>query len=112
MRPPPPPERGPRPSPPLAAQIDRDFGSMADFLRTLDGILSDKRHGGYVYLVCTPDGRLRLVRTPPHGKPRGEVLFRFPLHGSPPAKPPRPDWKDVSDRYDRHMQNRPPYPLH
>lgn len=107
MRPPPPPAPD-RPSPPLKAQIDRDFGSMDGFRHALDAMLSDRRHGGYVNLVCTPDGRLRLVRTPPNGKPRGEVLFRFPLHGAPP--PPKPDWRDVSDRYEKHMRRRPPYP--
>lgn len=125
MRPvPPPPNDGPAPS--LEAQIRRDFGSMEDFRRILGGMLSDKRHGGYVWLVVTPHGRLRLVRTPPHVTPRGEILFRFPISGAPrpprpsqpprPSRPPepqppRPDWRDASDRYDRHMGRRPPYPM-
>ena len=108
MRPPPPPPAPDRPSPPLRAQIVRDFGSMDSFRRTLERMVSDKRHGGDVLLVCTPQGRLRLVRTPPGSKPRGEVLVRFPLHDGPP---PKPDWRDVSDRYDRHMRHRPPYPM-
>ena len=82
---------------------------MADFRRTLDHMLSDKRRGGDVWLVCTPQGRLRLVRTPPGKKPRGEVLFRFPRHGD--RQPPKPDWHGASERYDKHMHHRPPYPM-
>ena len=53
-----------KPSPRLAAQIERDFGSMNDFRRALGGMASDKRRGGEVCLVCSPDGRLRLVPYP------------------------------------------------
>lgn len=108
MRPLPPPAHD-RPSPPLAAQIGRDFGSMEDFRRALHTMTSDPRRGGCVSLVCTPDGRLRLVHTPPSAPPpRGEVLLRFPC--PPGARPPRPDWRDASERFDRHMGRRPPYP--
>lgn len=98
-----------RPSPQLAAEINRDFGSMDDFHRTLKDLLSDPRHGGYVWLVCTPEGRLRLVRTPPHVKPRGKILFQVPTPGG--ARPPRPSWGQLSNEYDRHMQRRPPIPM-
>ena len=103
--PPPPPDR---PSPPLHAQIERDFGSLTNFQRTLERMCADRRHGGSVWLICTPQGRLRLVHTPPGGRPRGLVLYSIPLPCG--AQPPRPDWRDVNERYGGHMASRPPYP--
>lgn len=96
------------PPAPLLYQIERDFGSVEDFRRTLHHMLRDKR-GGYVNLVCSPGGRLRLVRTPVHVMPRGNVLLRLPAQPSLP--PPRPDWGPMADRFNHHMQHRPPYPM-
>lgn len=104
--PPPPPDR---PSPPLAAQIDRDFGSLKDFQRALEHMCADRRHGGNVWLICTPQGRLRLVHTPPGGRPLAPALCRIPLPCGP--QPPRPDWLEANRRYDGHMASRPPYPM-
>lgn len=109
LRPPPPPPARDAPAPPLKAQIERDFGSIDDFRRALDHMLTDARRGGYVWLVCTPGGRLRLIRTARDVPPLGKVLFRFPSHSS--SRPPKPDWQSASDRFDEHMDQRPPYPM-
>ena len=109
LRPPPPPPPHDGPTPSLRAQIERDFGSMDDFRRALNHMLTDARRGGYVWLVCTPGGRLRLVRTARDIAPLGKVLFRFPAHSG--SRPPNPDWKDASDRFDGHMGQRPPFPM-
>lgn len=92
----------------LLHQIERDFGSMEGFRRTLGRMLRDGR-GGYVNLVCSPRGRLRLVRTPPHVLPRGEILLRLPARSAPP--PPPPDWGGIGRKFERHMQHRPPRPM-
>lgn len=97
------------------AQIERDFGSYRDFTRSLNALLRDGRKGGWVYLVCTPEGRLRLVRTPPDVIPRGKVLFRFPVAPPPPPghRPPPPPaipWQ-AEQLYSSHIAGRPPYPL-
>lgn len=107
LRPPAPPPP-PGPPPPLRAEIERDFGSVGDFARVLREMTSDPRRGGYVYLICTPDGRLRLVRLPAHAKPRGRVLMQFPVR---PGPPPSPDWHGAGTRYAGHLRFRPPFPL-
>ena len=105
---PPPPAPPPSaPSPQLRAQIERDFGSMEDFRRALNNMLTDSRRGGHVWLVCTPGGKLRLTRTARDQPPLGKPLFQF----SAPGGPPPPDWRDASDRFARHMGRRPPYPM-
>ena len=110
--PPPRPETKPVPPPPggpgsgaLLREIERSFGSLEDFRRILHSMTDDPRRSGWVYLVCAPDGRLRLVRTPRHVKPRGEVLLRIPAGGG------RIDWDTAGERYEHHMEQRPPFPL-
>lgn len=112
-RPAPPPRPVPKPpsdapSPPLLHAIEREFGSLEGFRRTLARMLRS-RHGGYVNLVCSPRGRLRLVRTPAHVMPHGRLLLRLPAQ--PSARPPRLDWPAMSAAYEAHMDCRPPYPM-
>ena len=113
LKPEPPRPHGP--SPALRAQLERDFGSLRNFERELNATRRNGRKGGWVSLVCTRDGRLRLVRTPPHVPPMGRVLFRLPVSPPGPDHPgnrlPAIHWPAVSERFEQMLRSRPPYPL-
>ena len=57
------PEGGGEPSGALAAAIDRDFGSLAEFRRRFAEAANDEFGSGWAWLVSEPGGRLRVIST-------------------------------------------------
>jgi Fe-Mn family superoxide dismutase len=57
------PNGGGRPSGELAAAIERDFGSLADWKQRFAEAANDEFGSGWAWLVAGPEGRLRVIST-------------------------------------------------
>ncbi len=89
----------------LCGEIDRCFGSMEDFRRSLRCCAAAK--GGFVQLVCTDQGRLRLWRARQGAPPRGEALLILPASGT---REPYLDLRALAARYERFLRCRARHP--